>query len=281
MRWVPHRNARDSARVRAGARPGASGSIESMDVLFDIPLAALPVPCALAAFALAACVFAWAGVVDAARRIVPNAAVLAGVGIWCAVFAAAAASADAGPLRRACFAGLAGALAAAGFSGACACVLSRVSGRAALGMGDVKLLFAAGLFLGAAGALVCLGPPARSPRSMPAPASPRMRSCAVCARARACAARPLGPRSTGRSRSRRFSARRFSRSRLSASHRDGPRPAAAQMGQREAIGPVPRSARPLRRGAPRCRSSAGTCPRTSRTRCMRSRAPWPARRTAL
>lgn len=157
MRWVPHRNARDSARVRAGARPGASGSIESMDVLFDIPLAALPVPCALAAFALAACVFAWAGVVDAARRIVPNAAVLAGVGIWCAVFAAAAASADAGPLRRACFAGLAGALAAAGFSGACACVLSRVSGRAALGMGDVKLLFAAGLFLGAAGALVCLG----------------------------------------------------------------------------------------------------------------------------
>lgn len=158
MRRIPHRNARDSACVRAGARPGASGSIGCMDVLFDIPLAALPAPCALAAFALAACVFAWAGAVDAARRIVPNAAVLAGVGVWCVVFAwATATSVDAGPLRRACFAGLAGALAAAGFSGACAYALSRVSGRAALGMGDVKLLFAAGLFLGAAGALVCLG----------------------------------------------------------------------------------------------------------------------------
>ena len=136
-----------------------------MDLLFDIPLRFMP-PFA-AAFALCAfgVVLAWASVVDIRRRIVPGIALIAGVLIWAAAFvlAAAADAAGQGGVRpsvswaRGIAAGCAGAALVAAFSLTLAFLLSRAAGRAALGMGDVKLLFVMGLHCGATGALACLG----------------------------------------------------------------------------------------------------------------------------
>lgn len=136
-----------------------------MEALFDIPLSVVPQPWAFVAFVLSSGVLAWASAVDIKRRIVPGGAIAAGVLIWCAMLVFAAAlgavgwrSAPTASVVRECgfLAGVGGAVLSAAFALLLDTALSRATGRAAIGMGDVKLLFVLGLHVGFLGALACL-----------------------------------------------------------------------------------------------------------------------------
>lgn len=98
-------------------------------------------------------VLAWASVVDIRRRIIPNAAVVAGIAAWCASVALSIPFADVSFVAgRAAQAFL-----VSGFALACSLVLDRFAGASSLGGGDVKLLFPIGLFVGAETGLAVLG----------------------------------------------------------------------------------------------------------------------------
>lgn len=123
----------------AGAMPGASPD----------PWVG-PAIAAIAAVAWAV-VLAWASVSDMRRRIIPNAAVAAGIVVW---LAALCASEVAGiDVRTAAAEGLAGALLlGAGMLVFCV-VFERAAGRASMGGGDIKLFAMVALYLGVMGAL--------------------------------------------------------------------------------------------------------------------------------
>lgn len=136
-----------------------------MEASFDIPLCTLPRPWAFVAFCLFSCALVWASAVDIRRRIVPDGVIVAGILIWCVmlVFAAvlsavgwksAPASSFVG--QHGFIAGIGGAVFSSAFALLLDSVLSRVIGKAAIGMGDVKLLFVMGLYVGFLGALSCL-----------------------------------------------------------------------------------------------------------------------------
>lgn len=128
-----------------------------MDVLFDIPLAFMPRPCALCACVALLVALAWAGVVDVRTRMVPRGALVAGAAAWAVSFAASAVAYRAAfAWRVALAASVVGAALVAAFALAVDAALSRMTGRAALGMGDTKLLFLMGLHCGAATTLACL-----------------------------------------------------------------------------------------------------------------------------
>ena len=99
----------------------------------------------------------WAGVVDARTRMVPRGALVAGAAAWAVSFAASAVAYRAAfSWRAALAASVIGAALVAAFALAVDAVLSRMTGRAALGMGDTKLLFLIGLHCGAVTTLACL-----------------------------------------------------------------------------------------------------------------------------
>lgn len=128
-----------------------------MDLLFDIPLAIVPRPCATFAIGVFVSVLVWAGVVDARHRIVPGGAIAVSVAAWASALGAALLShQNAFMWRSGVLAGIVGAAVSSGFAFLCGCALSRVRKRTALGLGDVELLFVFGLYCGASGALACL-----------------------------------------------------------------------------------------------------------------------------
>ena len=97
-----------------------------------------------------------ASVVDARRRIIPNACVLAGVGAW-AVGAVYLCASGQGSGLDAAVVRLAEAAGVSLFALLCAALLAKMGKGQTLGMGDVKLLFPMGLFLGFEGGLAALG----------------------------------------------------------------------------------------------------------------------------
>lgn len=136
-----------------------------MEASFDIPLCTLPQPWAFVAFGLFSCALVWASAVDIRRRIVPDGVIVAGVLIWCVmlVFAAvlSAVGWESAPApsfveQHGFIAGVGGAVFSSAFALLLDSVLSRAIGRAAIGMGDAKLLFVMGLHVGFLGALSCL-----------------------------------------------------------------------------------------------------------------------------
>lgn len=135
-----------------------------MELLFDIPFDFMPRLCAGFAATALGCVLAWASVVDARCRIVPDAAIVSGIFAWAAAFVFSAICDIVGweegrsafSWMRGIAAGAVGAALVSAFALMLEFLLSRRAGRAALGMGDVKLLFVLGLYCGAVGAFVCL-----------------------------------------------------------------------------------------------------------------------------
>lgn len=135
-----------------------------MELLFDIPFDFMPRLCAGFAATVLGCVLAWASVVDARFRIVPDAAVISGILAWAAAFVFSAICDAVGwqggrsvfSWMRGIAAGGVGASAVSAFALMLDFLLSHRAGRSALGMGDVKLLFVMGLYCGTAGAFVCL-----------------------------------------------------------------------------------------------------------------------------
>lgn len=97
-------------------------------------------------------VLLWASVVDARNRVIPNAAVAAGIAAWCVTVALGAFASAGGIVMR-----LVEGLAVSAFALACSLVLDRFTGASSLGGGDVKLLFPMGLFVGAEMGLATLG----------------------------------------------------------------------------------------------------------------------------
>ncbi|MDO4443035.1 MAG: prepilin peptidase [Slackia sp.] len=136
-----------------------------MNASIDIPLSALPQSCVIAALVFLFCILAWASAVDIKRRIVPGAAIAAGIFLWCAAFVSAMAADAAGwegaltasyVWERGFVAGIGGALFATVLVLSVDAVLSHITGRSAIGMGDVELLFVLGLYVGFWGAIACL-----------------------------------------------------------------------------------------------------------------------------
>lgn len=128
-----------------------------MELFFDIPLTVLSQPCAMFAGGAFVLVLAWSSIVDIKRRIVPDGAIAVSLAAWALAFGATfLACGDASVWRSGVLAGVVGAVVASMFAFSCGWLLSRMRKRAALGFGDVKLLFVFGLYCGAAGTLVCL-----------------------------------------------------------------------------------------------------------------------------